>query len=166
MRNLNENIYVLLVQKKINNFSIGELKDAYMAEFKDYKTENEARSFIYRQVYKLVNTGYLIKNGKSFTKNIKYNQTELFKSEFYNHSFQVSEIDSKKTSLKLKLSNKLIKYNDLLDISTAEMEEYQRCANQYPHLRKLLNIKLDSARQKRSQFIGKVIAIKNILDEH
>jgi hypothetical protein len=164
--NLNESIYVLLVQKRVNKFSVGELKDAYMAEFNHYKSESEARKFIYRQVYKLVSSGYLIKKGKKHTKNIKYYQTELFKSDFCDGRSTVSQIKLNKIGSKLRLINKLVEYKGRLAVSIAEIEEYQQRTNQYPHLIERLKPKLDLAKHKRSQFIGKVMAIENILNSY
>lgn len=163
MGNLNESIYVLLVQKKLNKFSVGELTNAYMAEFKGDKTESEARKLIYRQVYKLVNSGYLIRSDNKYTKNNKYYQTELFKREFLNDTHQVSQIKLNEIGSKLRLINKLVEYKSRLAVSIAEIEAYQRRTNQYPHLAKHLKPKLDLAKYKRSQFIGKVTAIENIL---
>lgn len=161
--NLNESIYVLLVQKRVNKFSVGELKDAYMAEFNHYKSESEARKFIYRQVYKLVSSGYLIKKGKKHTKNIKYYQTELFKREFLNGIPQARQVKLNEIGSKLRLINKLVEYKGRLAVSISEIEEYQRRANQSPHLIERLKPKLDLAKHKRSQFIGKLTAIENIL---
>lgn len=162
--NLNDSIYVLLVQKKLNKFSIGELKEAYMAEFKDDKTESKARKFIYRQVYKLVNSGYLIRIGNKYKKNNKYYQTELFKREFFNSIPQVSHVKLTEIGSKLRLINKLVEYKGRLAVSIAEIEAYQRRTNQDPHLIERLKPKLDSAKHKRSQCIEKVTAIENILN--
>jgi hypothetical protein len=166
MNNINEKIYVLLVQKKINNFSICELKDAYMAEFTNYKTEDEVRKFIYRQVYKLVNSGHLIKKGKKHTNSIKYHQTQVFKNEFLIDECQMYSKRFNETDCKFVLRGKLIKYKEHLVSSIAESEEYQRCINQYPQLINTLKPKLELANHKKSQFLGKITAIENILNSH
>mgnify|MGYP000684039262 CR=1 FL=1 len=161
--NLNESIYVLLVQKNFNKFSIGELKDAYMVEYKGGKTESEVRKFICRQVYKLVSSGYLINKGKKHTKTIKYYQTELFKREFLKGIPQVRQVKLNEIGSKLRLINKLVEYKSRLAVSVSEIEEYQRRTNKSPQLIERLKPKLDLAKHKRSQLIGKVTVIENIL---
>lgn len=161
MKNLNKNIYALFTKKKLNNFSICELKHAYMAEFQDDKTEGEARKLIYREVYKLVDHGYLVKKGKSNSRNIRYYQTEVFKNKFLFNEFQSDEND-----FKLVLRGKLNKYKDNLVACIAEIEEYQRCCNEYPQLINDLKPKLDLGKHRSSQFLGKITAIENILNSH
>lgn len=166
MSKLNESIYVLLAQKRINNFSISELKNAYMVEFTDYKTEIEARTFIYRQVYKLVNDGYLIKNGTKYTRNIRYHHSEKFKNIFLMGKCKENREDTNEVDFKFVLESKLVEYKELLVVSTAETEEYERCVNQYPQLLNTLKLKLNLAKHKRSQFIGKITAIENIINSN
>lgn len=135
-----------------------------MVEFTDYKTEIEARTFIYRQVYKLVNDGYLIKNGIKYTRNIRYHYSEEFKNKFLMGESKENKEDTNDVDLKLVLESKLTEYRELLVVSAAETEEYERCVNQYPQLLNTLKLKLNLAKHKRSQFIGKIAAIENIIN--
>ncbi|MEI6895287.1 MAG: hypothetical protein V5789_11840 [Colwellia sp.] len=166
MKNLNKNIYVLLVLKKINNFTISELKDAYIVECNDYKAEDEARKFIYRQVYKLVGCGYLTKTGPHNTSRIKYHQTESFNNKFSTDGYSKKLLPANEVDLKPVLMNKLFKYRERLISSIAESEEYQRLCNQYPYLLKTLKPQLELSKNKTYRFLGKITAIEKTLSSN
>ncbi|WP_157756420.1 hypothetical protein [Pseudoalteromonas neustonica] len=166
MKNLNEAMYLLLVEKRIDNFSVSELVETYMHLYSSSKNEFKARVFIHRQLYRLVNDGYLLKLGKKNTQKIRYIHTEKFKQHFYN-------LDNPKTGnylipdeeFKAMLNDRLIKYRYSLLISTSEMEEYQSYMNEYPAIIALLRSKFDLAKEEKYRCLGRITAVQNILGE-
>ncbi|KTF14850.1 hypothetical protein [Pseudoalteromonas sp. H105] len=166
MKNLNEAMYLLLVEKRIDNFSVTELVETYIRLYSSTKNDFKARVFIHRQLYRLVNHGYLLKLGKKNTQKIRYIHTEKFKQHFYN-------LDNPKAGnnlipdeeFKAMLNDRLIKYRYRLLISTSEMEEYQSYMVEHPEITALLKSKFDLAKEKKYSYLGRIAAIQNILGE-
>lgn len=166
MKNLNEAMYLLLVEKRIDNFLVSELVETYMHLYSSYKNEIKARVFIHRQLYRLVNQGYLLKNGKKNTQKIRYIHTAKFKQHFYNlNSPKTGNYFMPEEEFKAMLNDRLIKYRYSLLISTSEMEEYQSYMEEYPAIIVLLKSKFDLAKEEKYRCLGRITAVQNILGE-
>lgn len=166
MKNLNEAMYLLLVEKRIDNFSVSELVETYMYLYSSYKNEIKARVFIHRQLYRLVNHGYLLKFGKKNTQKIKYIHTEKFKQHFYKlGNLKTENYFIPEEKFKVMLNDRLTKYRYNLLISTSEMEEYQSYMEEYPAIIALLKSKFDLAKEEKYRCLGRITAVQNILGE-
>ena len=166
MKNLNKVMYLLLVEKRIDNFSVSELVETYMHLYSSSKNELKARVFIHRQLYRLVNQGYLLKHGKKNTHKIKYTLTEKFKQKFCNLSnpkakgYFITEEE-----VKAALKNRLKEYECNLLISTSEMEEYENFMEEYPAIMAILRRKFELANEEKYRYLGRITAVKKILSE-
>lgn len=58
---INEHIFNLLIKKGLDHFSVTDLRDELMNENQDLGDGSEARKFVYRQLLRLVEKGYLEK---------------------------------------------------------------------------------------------------------
>lgn len=166
MKNLNEAMYLLLVEKRIDNFSVSELVETYMHLYSSSKNELKARVFIHRQLYRLVNQGYLLKYGKKNTQKIKYILTEKFKQSFCNlNNSRAKDYFMAEAEVKAALKNRLKEYECNLLVSTSEMEEYQSYMEEYPAIIVLLKSKFDLAKEEKYRCLGRITAVQNILGE-
>ena len=75
---LNKNVYNILINNNLNDFTITEFRDKLLSCCTYYSDKNLARKFIYRQVYRLVNKGLLVKIKNSDDKKARYVKSQLF----------------------------------------------------------------------------------------
>tara|TARA_R110001599_G_scaffold343413_2_gene565993 strand:+ start:2015 stop:2536 length:522 start_codon:yes stop_codon:yes gene_type:complete len=158
---LNAKIHVLIVENELDNFTLLEIRKAHEKAFDDIPSASEVRKFLYRQIYRLVKEGLLVKNGLHNSQNITYSKTPLFMDKFQSTSTAESKNHNVDCSITA-IEQKLVSYKVDLSASIAESEEYQQFSKENPHLGSVIYEKLQSSRERSSRLLGQVKAMENI----
>lgn len=158
---LNIKIHTLLVKNNLDNFMLVDLRKAYTEAFNDELNAVEVRKFLYRQVYRLVKNGLLIKSGEHNTRDITYSKTPIFKEKFQLINGVESERTGKPESIKA-IDSRLVAYKVDLSSSIAESEEYQAFSKANPELSSAIYTQLQISREKSARLLGQVKALENI----
>ncbi|WP_036800718.1 hypothetical protein [Photobacterium marinum] len=171
---INEKIYVLLSELGMDEFTVLELRDAYLSHNPDQVCKIEARKFVYRQITKLQQKGLLQKQEGSTTRNATYIKTELFiestiiplssvgAQTIPDEVHKGSDVGTVVSFLQAELQQ----YQVDLSSSIAESEEYQRLHEKLPDLKPQLEIYFMQARERCSRLLGQVTAIETILTDY
>jgi hypothetical protein len=160
---LNTKIHTLLVENELDNFTLLDIRKAHEQSFEGVFNPNEIRKFLYRQIYRLVKEGLLIKDGIHNSQNITYSKSQKFIDTFQSAIPEASNKDELNDSLRT-IEQKLISYKVDLSASIAESEEYQLFSKNHPHLGSVIYQKLQSSRERSSRLLGQVKAMENIKD--
>ncbi|CAG20211.1 MULTISPECIES: hypothetical protein [Photobacterium] len=170
---INEKMHALLVANEMDEFTVLELRDAYLSCNRNEACKIEARKFVYRQITRLLQKGLLLKQEGNTVRNATYKKTDLFnKSTIV--LLCLSEDQSAPHELPKGadvgavvsfLQAELQQYQVDLSSSIAESEEYQRLHEKLPELKPQLEIYFMQAREKCSRLLGQVTAIETILTD-
>ena len=171
---INEKIYVLLSELGMDEFTVLELRDAYLSHNRDQVCKKEARKFVYRQITSLQQKGLLQKQEGSTTRNTTYIKTELFRESTIMSLSSAGEQNtlhevpkgSDVGSVVSFLQAELQQYQVDLSSSIAESEEYQRLHEKLPCLKPQLEIYFMQTRERCSRLLGQVTAIETILTDY
>lgn len=155
-------MHKLLIENKIDGFSVVELRDAFVSYDKSGIDSAEARRIVYRQIRRFSDNNWLKSEGKGQKK--KYFQTSLFKelqveskaqkplfrsSEKPNYSILISERNQNKAELEIMLS---------------EIDEYQSIIRRFEELEVKLEPLLEQARERSAQLLGKVNVLNTVIN--
>ena len=176
--NMNVFLHSLLIDNKMNNFTVTEAKDALLREHIEFIDDTEARKFIYRQLTRHIKKG-LLKREKVCSNDenkVIYSKTEKFfssdisavkrgrkiiKQATINNTSQTLPTLNYKIELKKELLTHRIDFNTVLE----EAKEYKRLATRFPNLQeKLQEYELDT-KNKSTKLLGKINALQNILGD-
>jgi len=162
-----------LNNESLNNFTVTQLKDAYLIELGPNHDLIEARKFTYRQVLRFVRLGLFKKEAADKRKKSKY-----FKSTKYKQTqFEVRSIHkAKKLTPPAKTQNhnsalnqieeQLKQYKVDLLASVGESEEYMRLYKSNPEFKSLLENEYHQAREQSSKLLGQIKALKTVLTHY
>ena len=171
---INTSIAKILEKDTFNNFTISQLKNAYINRSTGM-TPVEARKFVYKQVLKLVAHGALTKKGDKHSRNATYKKTDLFSR------IKMIEASEKDPLAKTNISNELIKSHSNVTVDDLELEiklheykvdmmsaigesdEYIRLAKSFPDMKIQLNEKYHLARDKSSKLLGQIKAVRTLM---
>jgi len=146
-------IVEILEKDSFDNFSISQLKDAYMDLCKN-KSSVESRKFVYKQTLRLVKLGGLIKEGDKNSHHATYKKTYLFSKITLSKRNQVA-INN--------LESKLHKYNVDMISTASESEEYLQLAKSFPNMEEQLKRRHHLASYESSKLLGQIKAVKTLL---
>jgi len=161
----------LLSFSNIDHFSVVEIRTAYIALNDDEKIDkSDARRFVYSELLKLVNMGWLkklISNKKGIT---RYAKTNLFDVCLLKSQASVSLVIQESSTASIStthipetLVSRLNSYkSDLLE-GLGEIEEYKDLRNQFPNLHELLLENHNEVREKNTRLLGKIKAIEKMI---
>ncbi|MCJ2375569.1 hypothetical protein LNL84_01835 [Vibrio sp. ZSDZ34] len=164
---INTHMFNLLIKKEMNAFSVTEARDALMATTSEFKNHEEARRYVYRQIWTYERKGWLISKVLSGVK--RYTKTESFLS----HSFtprdkkelskprKVSALEST-TDLKTLVEEKR-RYEGELAIVLGEVEEYQSLIKRFPKEKALFLPMLTEAKEGSAKLLGSINALSKVL---
>ncbi len=166
---LQSDIYKILINNKYNNFTIAEFRDELVNCSSTFTDKNLARKFIYRQVYRLLNKGLLIKIKNSGDQKARYIKSELFQGTSFRNK-KLHLIKQTTNTLKHPLSpsattleKEKIKLQDNLAVTICESNVYSELLTQLPdqatHLRKFQS----EAKSYSINLMGKINALKKVL---
>ncbi len=167
---INSQIHEILQDESFNNFHVTQLRDAYLAVSSPNQDPIEARKLIYRQIYRLVNKGLLLKKGTKNSKRIVYLKSE----HFYEAKFVIQStaaVTINQTSAAQTITDDTIKQlkerlkESEIDLLTSigESEEYMRLYQSFPEMKAHLESQYLQAREKSSKLLGQIKAIKSAL---
>jgi len=175
---MNVFLHSLLIDKKMNNFTVTEAKDALLREHIEFVNDVEARKFIYRQLTRHIIKGLLKrKEVCNNDKNIViYSKTEKFFASDISAVHRGRKIIKQATinntpqtfttlNYKIELEKELLIHRIDFNTTLEEAKEYKRLASRFPSLQeKLREYELDT-KNKSTKLLGKINALQNILGD-
>ncbi|MEJ2765232.1 response regulator [Photobacterium sp. MCCC 1A19761] len=170
---INQHLYFILMDEQFDNFTVVEMRDAYLSSFDNDLDKNEARKIIYRQILRLQKRGLLEKNGANNARDSRYKKTALFyQSDLKPHpkgdspARQISNhdhISECKDPVIHQLKERLKQCEVDLLTSIGESEEYMRLYESFPEMKEHLESQYLQARENSSKLLGQIKAIKIVL---
>ncbi|MCG9684434.1 hypothetical protein L1D31_18010 [Vibrio sp. Isolate23] len=168
---INVYVYKLLIEKKMDGFSVVEARDIARMFPESPKDINELRKIVYRQLLKCIEYGWLRCEGSGREK--RYFKTDEFKSLSFEPRKPKSRV--KKIIPKVSVTNKtnsdyselMIERNRLkgeLEVTFGEIDKYKTLKEQYPEQFQLLERLHVAANEKAALFMGNINAITNMLN--
>jgi hypothetical protein len=166
---LDETLKFIISNPKLDHFSTLEVRTAYLiVDNESTLSAVEARRFVYAELVKLVNRGWLKKITSKKKGITSYVKTELFnlnpkdvsplKAINFNAPVKSSVVGSMQ-----ELNCRLQDYkNDLLE-GLGEAEEYRALRNQFPEMHDELQPNYNSIREDNSRLLGKIKAVETLI---
>jgi hypothetical protein len=166
---LDETFKFIISNPKLDHFSALELRTAYLVVDTECNlSRSETRRFVYAELVKLVNRGWLKKVTSTKKGITNYVKTELFNL----NSKIVSPLKTINSCIPVKTSQigsiqelncRLQDYkNDLLE-GLGEADEYRALRNEFPNMHDELQPKYNSIRESNSRLLGKIKAIETLM---
>ncbi|MBN3493789.1 hypothetical protein [Vibrio neptunius] len=168
---INVYVYKLLIEQKMDGFSVVEARDAARFFPESPQDVNELRKIVYRQILNCLERGWLRCEGSGREK--RYFTTD----EFNLLSFVPRKSKSRvsKSRLKVSVSNQdsndyselTVECNRLkgeLEVTLGEIDKYKTLKEQYPEQFHLLERLHVAANEKAALFMGNINAITNMLN--
>ncbi|WP_283132268.1 hypothetical protein [Enterovibrio norvegicus] len=170
---LNHWLHNALIEKDMDGFSILEIRDCFLTDEGEELDKRELRLTLYRQIYKLVERGYLRKEGKSASQSVRYFKTERF--------FSFEYIAAKRTKLPLEQAAVALKIEDgeahflaqisrdkaqseaELRITLGEVEEYKRVLALYPEKKALIEPLYIKTKEYSAELLGRINALSKLV---
>ncbi|RQW62534.1 hypothetical protein [Vibrio viridaestus] len=168
---INTYIYKLLIETKMDGFSVIEARDVARLFPESPKDINELRKIVYRQLLKCIECGWLRCEGSRREK--RYFKTDEFNSISFEPRKPKSRV--KKNIPKVSVTNQANRdYSELtiernrlkgeLEVTLGEIEKYKALKEQYPEQFQLLERLNVAANEKAALFMGNINAITNMLN--
>ena len=169
--NLDSDLLSILLTESFNNFSVLELRSAYLA-ITDKPTlgKVEARKFVYSHIIRLEKKGllerkYSDKRGRTF-----YLKSKKFSPDKFQISKNIEESSisqakkDENEEIKKDLISKLNQYRLELLTSIGETDEYKLLCNQFPQLTENLQERYNYARDNGSKILGRIKALESLIN--
>jgi hypothetical protein len=165
----------LLVQiisaPNFDHFSAVELRAAYITLHLDKGlVPSAARRFVYAELVKLVNNGWLRKNITKKKEITNFIKTDLFDADKL--TFECKEDSNKNgqtnpanNAIQNSLQERLNGYKNELLMSYGESNEYKQLCNDFPELYERLQHQYNNAREQNSRLLGKIKAVENLIND-
>jgi hypothetical protein len=167
---LNNLIAQIIVAPNFDHFSTVEVRSAYLALNKDKTVDrNDARRFVYTELLKLVNKGWLKKSVSKKKEITSFIKTEAFDSSAITFNSQIRkeknkcDVSSEIPLLAETLIERLHHYKNELLAGLGEAEEYKRLCEQFPKLKSKLQVKYNEVREHNSKLLGSIKAVENLI---
>ncbi|MEZ9291241.1 hypothetical protein AB4251_18825 [Vibrio lentus] len=166
-------LYEILIENQLDDFSVLELRDRYLALASPTLDKVAARRLVYRHILRLVNKQLLRKINIKGTKKKIYQKTDLFSKTSWelareNNATKLSEnhgssYESKSNSPKTVLQERLEQCESDFLACLHEFETYQGLSSEFPHLKKGLCDVRSKTKIQSSKLVGQIRAIKMAL---
>ncbi|EGR0697970.1 hypothetical protein EX461_19595 [Vibrio parahaemolyticus] len=162
-KKINGVMYKLLIERGVDGFSVVELRDASLSINDMTQDPNEARKWLYRQIYRFEKNGWLVSKGYGRKK--RYFVSDTFKTMSIEpkKKHYTAQSDSLLIESYSVLESELVQHNRNLEIVLGEIEEYQSLCARFPSLDKPLSAMLQKAHSRSAHLIGKVNVLRNVL---
>tara|TARA_R110001592_G_scaffold7032_3_gene39515 strand:+ start:54731 stop:55276 length:546 start_codon:yes stop_codon:yes gene_type:complete len=169
---LDSDLLSILLTENFNNFTVLELRSAYLAIVSNPKLGKvEARKYVYRHILRLENKGLLERKYSEKRDRTFYSKTKQFSPD----CFQVSEehLETSKPPLKKEeslgvkkdLISKINKYRLELLTSIGETEEYKALCSEFPQMADNLQERYNNARDNGSKVLGRIKALESLISQ-
>lgn len=168
-------LYDVLVGEDLNEFTVTELRDAFVAYPQVRESDLvEARRVVYTQILRLVKQELLQKVASDHPYHTRYVKTP----RFYERVFQAKELPSESgcevaetaasavnatPSLTDALHSRLQGYRAELLTAMGESEEYQRLLKDFPEHQRVIRRQYEQARDTTTRLLGRVKAVEHLL---
>ncbi|MDD1796256.1 hypothetical protein LRP50_24350 [Enterovibrio sp. ZSDZ42] len=171
---INAHIYNLLIKKDLDHFTVTELRAELMAESPSFTDPTEARKFLYRQILRLTDKGYLQKVDKGSRKSAYRKTEKFFSSTFFARgslpeiqtNIAVSCVVTGESEFLKKLKGELVQFEAELSLTLREMGKYQALISSFPEQAEYIKTFFHSARQRAKNLQGDLEAINNLIMHH
>ncbi|MDH5922808.1 hypothetical protein L8R85_17410 [Vibrio splendidus] len=156
-------MHKLLIEKRMDGFSVIEARDASLNIADGIKNIDEARKKVYRQIWQYQQRGWLRSEGEG--RNKRYFQTEQFiELEVVPRRPSEREVSVKQsTSDYSVLFRESSEYKGELEIVLGEIDEYHSLKCRFPELESRLTPLLQQAKERSAHLLGKVNGLTNVL---
>jgi hypothetical protein len=170
--NLDKDLVSILLTENFNNFTVLELRSAYLAIANSSKLGKiEARKFVYRHILRLEKKGLLERKYSEKRDRTFYSKTKQFSPELFhipqvgsNHGVSKDQ-KTNISELKKDLIIKLNQYKSELLTSIGETEEYKTLCSQFPELAEDLQERYNQARDNGSKVLGRIKALESLISQ-
>ena len=166
-------LYQILIEDQLDDFSVLELRDRYLALAGSTLDKAAARRLVYRHILRLENKQLLCKVSVKGTKKATYQKTELFLKATWeltknNSTTKVSEnhgssYENKLNSPKTVLQERLEQCESDFLACLQEFQTYQGLSSEFPHLKEGLHDVRSKTKIQSSKLVGQIRAIKMAL---
>jgi hypothetical protein len=167
---LNNLVTQIIVAPNFDHFSTVEVRSAYLALNNDKSIDpNDARRFVYTELLKLVNKGWLKKSVSKKKEVTSFIKTEMFDPvaiDVNPKKYVEKKNDADFTEvppLGEVLTERLNHYKNELLTGLGEAEEYKRLCEQFPKLKSKLQPKYNEVREHNSKLLGSIKAVENLI---
>ena len=168
---LNRLLAKIISAPNFDHFSAVELRAAYITMHPDKNLiPSDARRFVYAELVKLVNNGWLRKTVSKKKEITTFIKTSLFNVNeiAYSSSDECntnSQTNSSVKPIQESLRERLNQYKNELLISYGESNEYKKLCDDFPELYELLQPKYNIAREQNSRLLGQIKAVEKLINE-
>ena len=167
---LNSLVAQIIVAPNFDHFSTVEVRSAYLALNEDKSIDpNDARRFVYTELLKLVNKGWLKKSVSKKKEITSFIKTEIFdpdaidvNPEKYVDKNKVADL-METPPLGETLTERLNHYKNELLTGFGEAEEYKRLCELFPKLKSKLQPRYNEVREHNSKLLGSIKAVENLI---
>lgn len=162
---IDELIGSIISLKNINHFSAVEIRTAIIVIKRDQTlVPSEVRRFVYEELLKLVNKGWLRKLTSKKKGVTRYTKTELFDNSLFDSS-HLQHIEAKESlpTLNADLHPRLHNYKTELLEGLGALEECISLRDEYPHLHASLKNKYNNLREHNHMLMGKIRTLEGLL---
>lgn len=159
---INAHMFNLLIENKMDGFSVIELRDALLSQDASFTNKEEARQYVYRQILSFEKNGWLTSLGKRRDK--RYSITELFRTQSFAPKMaeKVKSLNCVGNIIEILVQEKK-EHEAELAITLGEVEEYQSLLNRFPNDEEILLPLFDTAKERSAKLLGKVNALTSRL---
>ncbi|MEF1291808.1 hypothetical protein [Vibrio sp. M260118] len=154
-------MYKLLIERTIDDFSVTELRDEFIVLRGFHIDADEARKKVYRQILRFMKHGWLRSEGSGHQK--RYFQTEAFKAIQVEPKLVNVDIEIASDQGYSVLTSEYNHYKRELEVVLGEINEYRSLNKRFPELEPKLVMLLKGARERSVQLLGKVNGLKSVL---
>ena len=168
---LNNKIYALLVNCQLDDFTVNELCGKFHQLGFSSASASKDRQFLYRQLFALEDKQLLLKEGTSYSREIRYKKTPLFNSAIISpKSPDAPIVGSPVSTFRLpsvsELKERLVEYQIKFISSLGESEEYQKMLSQFPEMAIHIQDQYQQCRENSTRYLGKINAINKIIQSY
>ncbi|OEE36947.1 hypothetical protein A1QO_04585 [Vibrio genomosp. F10 str. ZF-129] len=165
-------LYQILVEEQLDDFSVLELRDRFMALSESQIDKVTARRFVYRHILRLVNKQLLNKvaidgcQKTTYQKTVRFSQTSWeITGDDQTISLSGSDIscENKRAFPKTILQERLEQCESDFLACLHEFETYQGLSSEFPHLKESLHDVRRKTKMQSSKLVGEIRAIKMAL---
>ncbi|NLS14899.1 hypothetical protein HGP28_18745 [Vibrio sp. SM6] len=155
-------MHKLLIEKRMDGFSVVELRNASLAYVETPCDLHELRKRLYRQLQRFESNNWLRAEGSRVDK--RYFQTEQMNNfDFVPKIISVAHNEPETPTLAV-LTRERNESRGELEIALGEVDEYQSLIQRFPELEPKLDVLLAQSRERSAQLLGKVNVLTKVLD--
>lgn len=167
-RKINQELLDLLRSGRWNDFTVSELKAAYMGLPNcSHLTEKAAWQYVYRNVLRMERRGLLSrlteqKGEKTRYRLVQNEDKAIAPSRIQSSDSRIPISDSEDATIRC-LQEKLHHYKVEMLSAIGETEEYDAICKELPHMRSVVQSLYNEARDRCTKILGRVRALESIL---